>query len=350
MSKKVAEQVIDQGIHRFLADGVHYRDLMDVRRQVPDWPSWASVWSRVASEAEARAQERLTEGARLTAGEELARAALYFHYGQFLLFDDLELKRKTHAQKVDAFKRAAVLLDPPLQRVEIPFEGVQMGAYFRVPRGKGPFPCVVLMGGLDTTKEDYLSVNNLCVQRGLATLAFDGPGQGETQFDMLWRRDYPRAVTAVLDFAEKIPEVDPTRIGIIGRSMGGFYAPNAAATDDRVKAAVAWGAMYHLRNIAEVPEHTLQGFMYVSGSQTVEQAKSFFECINLEGVADKIRCPLLVVHGGLDAITPLENATKLVQEARGVTETLIWDDSVHCCHDRSHIVRPAMADFMARNL
>ena len=63
-------------------------------------------------------------------------------------------------------------------------------------------------------------------------------------------------------------------------------------------------------------------------------------------VASRIRCPLLVVHGGLDTITPLENATRLVQEAAGPVETLIWPDSGHCCHDRSHIVRPAMADFM----
>jgi 2,6-dihydroxypseudooxynicotine hydrolase len=350
MSRAVAEKAIDQGIYRFLADGVHYRDLMDIRTQIADWTSWCDVWSGFAAEAEQRAEQRIAQDAMRSAGDELARASLYYHYGQFLLFDNLEVKRRAHALKIAAFRRAAALLDPPLQRVEIPFENVKMAAYLRLPTNVKSPPCVILMGGLDTTKEDYLSVNNHCVQRGLATLAFDGPGQGETQFDMLWRRDYDRAVTAVIDFVERRPEIDRNRIGIIGRSMGGFYAPRAAATDDRIKAAVSWGAMYHLRNIADVPIHTRDGFMYVSQSKTIEEARQFFECINLEGFAEKIKCPLLVVHGGLDTITPMENATRLVREARGKTETLIWEDSGHCCHDRSHIVRPGMADFMARNL
>ena len=99
-----------------------------------------------------------------------------------------------------------------------------------------------------------------------------------------------------------------------------------------------------------MPEHTLQGFLFVSASKTLAEAKAFYDCIDLAPYAAKITCPLLVIHGGLDAITPLDNATRMVAEARGPVETLIFNDSIHCCHDRSHIVRPAMADFMARTL
>jgi 2,6-dihydroxypseudooxynicotine hydrolase len=94
----------------------------------------------------------------------------------------------------------------------------------------------------------------------------------------------------------------------------------------------------------------LKGFMHVSASKTADEARQFFECIDLEGHAEKITCPMLVVHGGLDPITPMDNATRLLREARGEIKTLIWDDSIHCCHDRSHIVRPRMADFLARRL
>jgi 2,6-dihydroxypseudooxynicotine hydrolase len=61
-----------------------------------------------------------------------------------------------------------------------------MPGYRRLPAGSQRPPCVILLGGLDTTKEDYQVVNDLCVERGLATLAFDGPGQGETLFRMPW--------------------------------------------------------------------------------------------------------------------------------------------------------------------
>ena len=49
MSKERVEQVINQGIHRFLADGVIYRDLMDIRAAMPDWSQWRAVWPRIAT-------------------------------------------------------------------------------------------------------------------------------------------------------------------------------------------------------------------------------------------------------------------------------------------------------------
>ena len=101
---------------------------------------------------------------------------------------------------------------------------------------------------------------------------------------------------------------------------------------------------------ADVPIHTLEGFLFVSGSPTLEDAREFYTCIDLDGYAEKIRCPTLVIHGGLDSITPAENATMLLDKLNTEVETLIWDDSIHCCHDRAHIVRPGMADFMARHL
>jgi 2,6-dihydroxypseudooxynicotine hydrolase len=350
MSKHAVDQILTQGIHRFLADGVHYRDLVDIQAATSDWSQWCRVWSEFAAAAEERGDAALRQSLTRTAAREFGRAALYFHYAQNLYYDDLKVKRVAHDRKVSVFRRAALLFDPPLERVAIPFEKTALPAYLRLAPGRAQAPCVILLGGLDTTKEDYMVVNDLCAERGLATLAFDGPGQGEMLYEMPWRQDFDRAIYAVLDYLQARPEIDPERIGIIGRSTGGFYAPKAAATDARIKAAVAWGAMYHLRNLASVPAVTRDGFVFVSGSKSVDDAVRFFECINLEGIASRIRCPLLVVHGGLDTITPLENAARLIREAAGPVETLIWDDSGHCCHDRAHIVRPAMADFMVRHL
>jgi 2,6-dihydroxypseudooxynicotine hydrolase len=190
---------------------------------------------------------------------------------QNLYYDDPQLKRTVHDRKVAVFAHAATMLSPPLQPVSIPFDGIEMPGYLRLPEdakagaqdGSKPPPCVILLGGLDTTKEDCLVVNDLCVERGLATLAFDGPGQGETLFRMPWRRDFEQSVIAVLDFLEQCPQIDAGRIGIIGRSTGGYYAPKAASMDTRIRAAVAWGAMYHLRNLASIPRATLDGFVYV---------------------------------------------------------------------------------------
>jgi 2,6-dihydroxypseudooxynicotine hydrolase len=350
VSRQRVLEVIDPGIHRFLGDGVHYRDLMDLRDRIGQWSQWCGAWIEAGSQAEARGDAALAAGAQRTGARELARAALYYHYAQNLYYDDARQKRDAHDRKVAVFARAAARLDPPLVPVSIPWAGGSLPAYLRLPRGVERPACVILLGGLDTTKEDYMVVNDLCVERGLATIAFDGPGQGELLFTHRWPRDFERSVVAVVDFLERCPDVDARRIGIIGRSTGGYYAPRAAALDDRIRAAVSWGAMAHLRNMAEIPRVTLDGFIYVSGTRSAEEAREYFSCIDLEATGSRIRCPLLVVHGGRDTITPMDNATLMMAAAAGPLETLIWEDSGHCCHDRSHIVRPAMADFMVRRL
>ena len=188
MTRAVVEKAIDQGIHRLLADGVHYRDMMDIRAATPDWQAWPNAWADKASEAEQRGEAALAGKAIRTAAAEFARAALYY-----FLFTDLPLKKRIHDRKVSAFRKAAPLFEEPIEPVSISFEAIRMAGHFRLPRGVEKPPCVILLGGLDTTKEDYLTVNDLCVKRGLATLAFDGPGQGETQFEMLWRKEIGRA-------------------------------------------------------------------------------------------------------------------------------------------------------------
>src|SRR5262245_62886057 len=94
MTKAVVERVIDQGVHRFLADGVHYRDLMDLRSAIPDWKSWPGTWSKFGADTERRAENAFANGSRATARMEYARASLYNHYGQCVLYYVVRLKRE----------------------------------------------------------------------------------------------------------------------------------------------------------------------------------------------------------------------------------------------------------------
>ena len=203
---------------------------------------------------------------------------------------------------------------------------------------------------LDTTKEEQLVISTLCVQRGMATLAFDGPGQGEMFYKMKMTPDYVDAVRAALDYAEFLSQIDRQKIGVIGRSFGSHYAAKVAAVDSRIKAAVSWGAMYHLRNYRTISSNTQAGFMYVTASKTLEEARPYFESVDLYGLAGKITCPLMIVNGGQDPITPSENVDLMRTEAGGPTDVLYWADATHCGHDVPHLCRPAMADFMYQHL
>jgi 2,6-dihydroxypseudooxynicotine hydrolase len=349
MSEEVLDHLWTTYVHRFLAEGGAYGDFLDARKRIASFDQWCGGWSDIAHGAEARADTALARGLRQTAANELGRAAFYYCFAQLPFWHDPPAKRAAYENAARVWRRAAPLLNPPLQPVAIPYRGIDLPGYMRVPSGVAKPACVVLLGGLDSTKEEMQVISDLCIARGLATLSFDGPGQGETFFRMKLAADFVDAVIAVFDFAEKLPSIDGSRFGIIGRSLGGYYAPRAAALDRRVRAAAAWGAMYHLRNYRSLPPLTAAGFVFATGAKNLDGARPYLESIDLDDVAGKIVCPLLIVHSGRDVITPTDNATLMHERVNG-SELLFFPDSGHCVHDRAHICRPAMADFMRVHL
>jgi 2,6-dihydroxypseudooxynicotine hydrolase len=344
-----AQKVLEDGMDRFLADGAHYRDLMKLRAKITDWKAWPDAWAALAEETELRGNATLEAGRKLTAAEEFARAALYFHMAGYVLQDDIDMKRKLQSEKNRVFMRGAHLMLSPIERVMFPFRGIQIAAYLRCPAGVSNPPVVICIGGADTTKEDYLDFSNMCIDRGVATFAFDGPGQGETFFKMLMIPDFEASVVAAIDYLETREEVDADRIGIVGRSLGGYFAPKAASVEPRIKALAAWGLKY---DATDLPTRTGLGpssMRAMAGVETVAEMVEFYKFMTLEGHVQNIKCPVFVTHGGLD-VMPIEGAYRFMRELPTKAETMIWDDSKHCCHDRSHIMRPGMADFFAKKL
>lgn len=335
--------------HRMLAEGVHYRDILDLKERIDRYGNWSATWAEFASAAEKRGDQALKAGLHRTGAAELTRASLYYFFSQFVDWHNPTVKRNSYKRAAEIFCRASPYLDPPQRRVEIPYRGETLPGYLRLPNQSTRSPLVILLGGLDTTKEEQLVISDLCVQRGLATLSFDGPGQGETYYKMKMTNEFEQALKAVLDFGESLEQIDKNRMGIIGRSMGGYYGPRIAALDGRIKAAVAWGAMFKL-DPEILPELTTDGLMYVTGSKDRTELKRYLDTVDLSDVVSRIKCPLMIVHGGLDQITPTDNMTRMKEGVSGPVETLFWEDSVHCAHDRSHLCRPAMADFMMRHL
>lgn len=246
---------------------------------------------------------------------------------------------------------AAPLLDPPLGRIEVPFGDTALPGYLRLPRNVEAPPCVILLGGLDSTKEEQFAFTSACAERGLATLSFDGPGQGEAFCSMkLAPAQFVAAGIAVFDFAETIAEIDPNRLAIMGRSMGGHFAPRIAAAEKRAKAVAVWGAMYHLRDHANLPPQALAGFRHATGLAARGDLEAFFAEMDLDGIATGIDQPLMIVHSGRDIITPAIHATLLEEAAAGPVETLFFDTCRHCAFEQAHIAIPRIADFLAENL
>ena len=341
---------------RMLSDGIPWPDVEQALAAAAADPGvdWFDFWMARADHYAELGERALADSHTISAGELLWLASLTAHYAQYMWFHDRERREVGQRRKVELFDRAAPHLKPPGERVEIDLGGATLPGYLRLPEcaGDGPFPCCVLIGGLESTKEESHRFENLCLERGLATFAFDGPGQGEMFFEVKLGPGFERYSSAVLDELGRRPQVDSSRIVVLGRSLGGHYAPKSAACDDRFAACCAWGACFDLSDLDTMPARTRAGFHYATGIEDPERAAEHLRAwLDLAPVAERITCPTLVVHGRHDAIFGPEQVEKF---RRGLTnadlEIQLEEDGDHCCHNMGHVVRPRMADWLADRL
>ncbi len=341
-------------LSRFTVNGVAASDFHDLLSSLTSWDDWCRAWSARARVHEELGREALEQKCFVSAAEHLSRAAVTYHFAKYLFVQDMDQLRAAHAKAVECLNAALPYLDPPGTRVLIPFEGRHLAATFRLPRRSASArpPIVLMTMGLDSTKEELLTFELNFLDRGMAILAFDGPGQGEAEYDLPIRYDYENVVTPVIDWMQaNLPQVDGDRIGIWGISLGGYYAPRAAAFDTRIKAAIAncgpynWGALWE-----KLPDLTRAAYVRRSHSATEAEAREKAFTLSLEGVAGRIRCPLFVIAAGLDRLCPPEDAERLAREARGPVELLVVEDGNHVAHNRFYKYRGKSADWMAPQL
>ena len=335
---------------RFLSDGVNHNELVVMRSKTRTWDDWCDVWCEMGSRHEAEGEEALKRGSKVTAGEEFWLASLYFHYGQYLFWHDPKTKNTAQHRKVELFNRAAPLLVPSAERIEIPYEGTLLPGFLRLPGGPSKSPCAVLIGGLESTKEESYLFEQMLLRRGVATFAYDGPGQGEVYFDLPIQPGFERTGTVVLEYLLTRPEIDAGRIAVYGRSFGGYLAPLCAGHEPRFRACCAYGAFYDFANFDTMPPIIKDGFQYVTKTGRWEEAKDYLRTFSLKGVLGNLKCPLYILHGENDAIMPAERARLMAAEAGGKTELVLIPNGIHGVHHVAHFERPRMADWLAARL
>jgi 2,6-dihydroxypseudooxynicotine hydrolase len=336
---------------RFVANGVTLTDFEEVTASIPRWDEWCRAWSQRAGVHEQLGRAALAQKRNLSAGEHLQRAGVYYHFAAFLFVHDPGQMKEAHHKAVECRRLALPHITPPGERVEIPYEGKQLHAILRKPSGIDRPPVVAMAMGLDSTKEECDAYEQPFLARGLATLAFDGPGQGEGQYDFAIRGDYEVAVAAVMDFIDKRRDLDARRIGLSGVSLGGYYAPRAAAFEKRVKACMALGGPFNWAEAWDgLPELTREAFRVRSHSASPDEARRKAATLSLEGIARRITCPIFIMNGRLDRIVPAQDAERLAREVKGPVELLIIEDGNHIANNRAYRWRPFGADWMAEQL
>lgn len=338
--------------HRFrlLANGIDIHDLETTLSRVKEWKDWCQAWSETAASHEKRAEEALRQGCSMTSAQYFLRAASCYHFGQNLFYEDLEQKAEAHNRKIEAFRKGSPSLSPSPVRVEIPFDGITMAAYLRIPQSTAKVPCVVLVPGSDASKEEFYPREQYFLDRGMATLSLDGPGQGETWFKMRMRLDYEKAISAAIDYLQLQSHIDETKIGLWGGSFAGYLVVRGAAFDKRIRACVENCGPFEISYYRWDDLLRLRRFNYLWGTANAQEAQSIAKKVTLAGVIEKVECPLLVIHGKTDPVTPYEEAIKIHAGAKCEKELWLFDEGNHLTHNLHHIVKPITADWMQRKL
>ena len=288
------------------------------------------VWTGLTDQLAAQAEAAEKAGHRRTAGQLYARAVNYLVNAERMQAAHSPGRLATYQRCLALMQRSFELSDPRTSRVAVPYQGTTLPAYFTRADAavSGPAPVMILWNGLDSTKEhQYLSgFGAELAARGISTLMVDCPGSGEAlRLGGLTARVDTEAWAAVcVDYLLGRDDIDPARIGLAGWSLGGYYAPRAAAFEKRLALVVAWGANHdwgavqrrRLEREGERPvPHYWGHVLWVWGHQDLDEFIEFADAVNLDGVVERITVPFLICHGEHDRQIPVAYAHRSYEQA-----------------------------------
>ncbi|MFQ5879852.1 MAG: alpha/beta hydrolase family protein [Dehalococcoidia bacterium] len=274
-----------------------------------------------------------------------------YHTAQHTFFeDDNRLKIHYHSKLLECYVIRCA--DYPIERVEVPWEGVNIQCNLHLLPDRRRAPCVVFVPGMDMVKEQMPEpANNVFLQRGMHCITMDGPGQGMSNIRKIRVRDdnYERAASAVVDYLQTRPEVDPERIAVMGVSMGSFWGTRIAAYDQRLKAAaVAMSCFGDKTAIFEQSSPRFkQIFMYMAGMDDEEEFDRMAARMTTVGYASKVTCPYLIVTGEYDPLSPLEDVEEAFGEAAGPKEIWVLENDFHVNREPDNLGNVSNFNFMA---
>jgi 2,6-dihydroxypseudooxynicotine hydrolase len=345
------QAAIDNWAPRLIANGVDFNDFGRTTSSISRWEEWLDAWTATADVHHRLAVQARDAGRLRTAGEAFLRAAVTYHFAKFVWVLDPERNHRATEAAVRALYDGLAIVDPAARRIEAALDGGTIVANLRLPGGDdGPVPLVILIPGLDSTKEEFHLWESVFLSRGMATLSLDGPGQGETGFSSSIRHDYEVAVAAILDQVAELDGLDFYRVGAAGVSLGGYYVVRAAAFEARLKAVAGVSGPYDMAaRWDSMPSLTRETFTYHSGAADGAEARERAAQLSLAGVAERVRQPCLVVTGRLDRVVPWEQ-TKRISDDIPHSEWVLFEDGTHVCNNVPYKFRPLVADWMRGQL
>ena len=354
-AEHMARQYVVIRLARIEATGpLDFSDIQRVLGRVVDARTWYPAWHDPSLQPEEAAERRLAEERTVSAADTFHRASAYHHWSQYLARVGSEEKAEGRAGRVRCYRRAVECFGARIEPLSAPFDGAALPGYLHLPDHAGrtgePPPCVVMVNGADSVKEEYHTWARQFVRRGLAALTIDGPGQGEMVGILPMQPEaWERPMGATLDALSADGRVDANRVGIWGSSMGGFLALRAAAGEPRFRAAISLGGFYDFRDYRHWPVSTQLNVMEDLMLESLSPARSYMEekC-TLDGAVERIEAPYLVIHGARDELVGVEEGRQMASGPLG--EFVNFEDGFHTCTNHNAELITLMCDWMAAKL
>jgi len=306
-------------------------DALEVAQRMKpfDLESWIVEWTRVAERNEEQAERFAGEGYKVTANEFYLRASTFYREACWPQPVDEPRMMTTYKKMRETFDTAWKLAKPPFERVQINYEGKMLDGYFRKPNapvGK-KFPVVIPFQGADTMAEATIMGGGTYTSRGMAYLAVDFPGQGGAMrvHDLHLPPDTDRIAKAMIDYLETRPDVDATRVGMQGISMGGYGVPRAASGEKRIKAAFMSSGSYDLKSdLFEYFPPIQERLRWIIGAKDLADARKKLDEYNLGGGrAEKVEAPMLIGYSKDDRIMDPAGALRLYEAAKNSKRDMV---------------------------
>lgn len=286
-----------------------------------------SSWLAMADRLVALGDEAAAAGHGMSASEKYRRATAYYMTAERMQARTYEPRKAAYRTMLDTMDKAIAVGRLNCERVDIPYGETSFPGLFVRGHGAGPRPCMVFCNGLDSVKEMiYLAIRDTFAVRGISCLMIDHPGVGEALRlkGLTAIPDSERWAGAAVDWLETQADIDADGIGMMGWSLGGYYAPRAAAYEPRFKLCVAWGANHNWGELQKrrmaregdfpVP-HYWDHVMWVWGYHDIDAFMAFVPTVSLVGHVERIAVPFLITHGAGDRQIPIEYAHQCYTEA-----------------------------------
>ena len=332
-------------------------------------PQFMERWVSMAERLTGLAAEDESRGRRFSASNKLERAALYLLVAERMQAQGSAGREASYAKARGAFDKSTSLGHLNRERVEIPLtQGTMPALYTRAP-GSQRHPVVVYCNGLDSCKEllYWSRLPEALARRGISTLSVDQPGSGEAlRLQGLPVDPHSESwASKAIDWLEQQCDCDPRRVGIVGISLGGHFAPRAAAFEPRFAAGAVWGANHNwaqvqhrrLKKEGENPvPHYWAHVLWAFGARDLEDFLARAADMHLNGIMDRIRVPFLITHGAKDRQIAVEYAHQSYEQLSNapVRELKLFTEREggieHVGADNMSFARDYIADWFAEHL